>query len=215
MFYKIFNSSNNSYRRSKNAEVIRMPRMSDQMEDAIVSKWFVEVGDTFKEGDILAEIETDKATMELESYDHGTMLYQVEKGQKVKVDGILAVIGNKGDEYKHLLTDAEQIAEKTGDIASLTYKLNSLLSSEDSFVMQLRYLKGCDETKLNELLQVLQDLAFHLRSRDEVPKAVVKLIMDIIPSLISCSSQYVEEEERNRINLAIDKLSHAIRKCFA
>ncbi len=86
------------------AEVIRMPRMSDTMTEGIIVEWHKKVGDKVKSGDLLAEVETDKATMELESYNDGTLLYiGVEKGKPAQVDGILAVIGKDGEDYKPAL----------------------------------------------------------------------------------------------------------------
>ena len=87
-----------------NAQVITMPKMSDTMEEGIIASWLVKVGDTVKSGDILAEVETDKATMELENYEDGVLLYQaVEAGKGVPVDGVIAIIGEKGADYKTLL----------------------------------------------------------------------------------------------------------------
>lgn len=89
------------------AEVIRMPRMSDTMEEGVIAAWHKKVGDKVKAGDLLAEVETDKATMELESYQEGTLLYiGVEKGNAVKVNGILAILGKEGEDYKSLLDTA-------------------------------------------------------------------------------------------------------------
>ncbi|MCB0475318.1 MAG: biotin/lipoyl-binding protein, partial [Flavobacteriaceae bacterium] len=79
------------------AEVINMPRLSDTMEEGTVAKWLKKVGDPVKEGDILAEIETDKATMEFESFHQGTLLYiGVQEGQSAAVDALLAIVGEKG-----------------------------------------------------------------------------------------------------------------------
>ncbi|MBA2250816.1 MAG: 2-oxo acid dehydrogenase subunit E2, partial [Chitinophagaceae bacterium] len=87
------------------AEVIRMPRMSDTMTEGVIVEWHKKAGDKVKPGDVLAEVETDKATMELESYNEGTLLYiGVEKGKSIAVDGILAVVGKEGEDYKSLLT---------------------------------------------------------------------------------------------------------------
>ena len=86
------------------AEVIRMPKMSDTMTEGVIAAWNKKVGDVVKSGDILAEIETDKATMDMESYYDGTLLYiGVEKGQAVPVDAIMAVIGKPGEDYQSLL----------------------------------------------------------------------------------------------------------------
>ncbi len=90
------------------AEVIRMPRMSDTMTEGVLVEWHKKVGDKVKPGDLLAEVETDKATMELESYNEGTILYLgVDKGKSVQVEGILAVIGKEGEDYKTALENTK------------------------------------------------------------------------------------------------------------
>ncbi len=90
------------------AEVIRMPRMSDTMTEGVIVEWHKKVGDKVKSGDLLAEVETDKATMELESFNDGVLLYiGVEKGKAVKVEGILAVIGKAGEEFESALSAAK------------------------------------------------------------------------------------------------------------
>ena len=79
------------------AEVINMPRLSDTMEEGTVAKWLVSKGDKVEEGDILAEIETDKATMEFESFYEGTLLHiGIEEGETAEVDKLLAIIGEEG-----------------------------------------------------------------------------------------------------------------------
>jgi len=86
------------------AEAIRMPRMSDTMTEGVIVEWHKKVGDKIKPGDLLAEVETDKATMELESYNEGTLLYiGVDKGKSVPVEGILAIVGKDGEDYKTVL----------------------------------------------------------------------------------------------------------------
>ncbi|ODS82983.1 MAG: pyruvate dehydrogenase complex dihydrolipoamide acetyltransferase [Cytophagaceae bacterium SCN 52-12] len=97
------------------AEVIRMPKMSDTMEEGVIAEWHKKVGDTVKVGDILADVETDKATMELESYEEGTLLYiGIEKGASVPVDGIIAVVGKEGEDYKALLEGGSAPAPAAG-----------------------------------------------------------------------------------------------------
>ncbi len=89
------------------AEVIKMPRMSDTMTEGVIVEWHKKVGDKVKSGDVLAEVETDKATMELESFSEGTLLYiGVEKGKSVAVDGILAILGNDGEDFHTALAAA-------------------------------------------------------------------------------------------------------------
>ena len=86
------------------AEVVNMPRLSDTMTEGVVAKWHKNVGDQVSEGDLLAEIETDKATMEFESFQEGFLLHiGVAEGAKAPVDSILAILGEKGEDIKELL----------------------------------------------------------------------------------------------------------------
>src|SRR5690554_4093441 len=88
------------------AEIIRMPKMSDTMEEGVIAAWLKKVGDEVKAGDILAEVETDKATMELESYDEGVLLHiGVQEQDAVPVDGVIAIIGEKGENIDDLLKE--------------------------------------------------------------------------------------------------------------
>ena len=87
------------------AEIINMPRLSDTMEEGVVAKWLVNVGDTVKEGDILAEIETDKATMEFESFHDGVLLHVgIKEGETAAVDTLLAIVGEKDEDISGLLS---------------------------------------------------------------------------------------------------------------
>ncbi len=86
------------------AEVILMPRLSDTMTEGVIAAWHKKVGDTVKKGDLLAEIETDKATMELESYQEGTLLHVGAKdGDKLQVNDLLAIIGKQGEDISALV----------------------------------------------------------------------------------------------------------------
>lgn len=86
------------------AEVILMPRLSDTMTEGVIAAWHKKVGDTVKKGDLLAEVETDKATMELESYQDGTLLYVgAQKGEKVDVNALLAILGKPGENIDDLI----------------------------------------------------------------------------------------------------------------
>ena len=97
------------------AEVINMPRLSDTMEEGTVAKWLFKVGEKIAEGDILAEIETDKATMEFESFNEGTLLYiGVQEGETAPVDVLLAIIGEVGEDISEFINEnsnAEVISE--------------------------------------------------------------------------------------------------------
>ena len=96
------------------AELINMPRLSDTMEEGTVAKWYKKVGDTVKEGDILAEIETDKATMEFESFQEGELLHiGIEEGGTAPVDSLLAIIGSKGEDIKDMIGGAATTTTQT------------------------------------------------------------------------------------------------------
>ncbi len=89
------------------AELIRLPKMSDTMEEGVIVKWNVKVGDTVKTGDILADVETDKATMELENFVKGTILQlKAKEGEATPVDSVIAIIGQEGEDYSALLNGA-------------------------------------------------------------------------------------------------------------
>ena len=102
------------------AEIIRMPKMSDTMEEGVIAAWLKKVGDEVKAGDILAEVETDKATMELESYEEGVLLYiGVQEKDAVPVNGVIAVVGEKGENIDNLLKEINQGGgSDAGDTAS-------------------------------------------------------------------------------------------------
>lgn len=92
-----------------NAEIVRMPKMSDTMEEGVIAAWHKKVGDTVESGELVAEVETDKATMEYESYNDGTVLYLgAKEGESIKVDGILAVVGEEGADYEALIKADQQ-----------------------------------------------------------------------------------------------------------
>lgn len=89
------------------AEIVYMPKLSDTMTEGVVAEWHKKVGDTVKSGELLAEIETDKATMEFESFYDGVLLHiGVEKGQTVPVNVLLAIIGNAGEDVQALIAQA-------------------------------------------------------------------------------------------------------------
>lgn len=97
------------------AEIVRMPKMSDTMTEGVIAKWHKKVGDTVKAGELMAEIETDKATMDYESFNTGTVLFLgAQEGEAVKVNDVLAIVGNKGEDYKGLLEGAGSAASGGG-----------------------------------------------------------------------------------------------------
>ena len=108
-----------------------MPRLSDTMEEGTVAKWFKKVGDKINEGDILAEIETDKATMEFESFNEGELLYiGIQEGGTAPVDTLLAIIGDKEVDIYFLL--------KGSDLSPETWVTEAVVEAavaEEAFVM--------------------------------------------------------------------------------
>lgn len=118
------------------AEIINMPRLSDTMEEGTVAKWLKSVGDKVEEGDILAEIETDKATMEFESFHEGTLLYiGIAEGDGAPVDSLLAIIGEEGEDISGLLsgsvtveqeeTSSDDVSEEKSDDTSAEMSASS------------------------------------------------------------------------------------------
>ena len=100
------------------AEIIRMPKLSDTMTDGVVAEWHKNIGDEVESGELLAEIETDKATMEFESFQDGVLLHiGVEKGGTAPVDSVLCVLGEKGEDIAELLASAEAEAEVSAEEA--------------------------------------------------------------------------------------------------
>ncbi|MEZ4797631.1 MAG: 2-oxo acid dehydrogenase subunit E2 [Flavobacteriaceae bacterium] len=103
------------------AEIINMPRLSDTMEEGTVASWLKKVGDKVKEGDILAEIETDKATMEFESFHEGTLLHiGVKEGETTKVDKLLAIIGKEGEDITSILENSNNQISNSNDNNDVT-----------------------------------------------------------------------------------------------
>jgi pyruvate dehydrogenase E2 component (dihydrolipoamide acetyltransferase) len=108
------------------AIVVNMPRLSDTMEEGTVASWLKNIGDRVEEGDILAEIETDKATMEFESFNEGTLLHiGVKEGETTKVDELLAIIGEEGEDISELLNGtAETFENETPEIKDVITEEN-------------------------------------------------------------------------------------------
>jgi len=118
--------------------VIAMPRLSDTMEEGTVASWLKNVGDNVEEGDILAEIETDKATMEFESFYEGVLLYVgIAEGESAKVDSLLSIIGPKGTDVSSIVA-----AHKEGDLTSN----NSKIDSKTATVEAIETIENTPET---------------------------------------------------------------------
>ncbi len=124
------------------AVAIKMPKMSDTMTEGVVRKWNFKIGDTIKSGDILAEVETDKATMDLENYEKGTILhFAIAEGDAAPVDGIIAIVGKAGEDFAALLNGsapapkaAEPAKQESAPVANAAPVAAPVASSEDSRV---------------------------------------------------------------------------------
>jgi len=131
------------------AEIIRMPKMSDTMEEGVIAGWLKKVGDEVKSGDILAEVETDKATMELESYDDGFLLHVgVKDGESVPVDGVIAIIGEKGENIDDILKEVSN--EQNNNEAVDAKDEKEEIVDEDNPVKENLEVKEEEEVKNTE-----------------------------------------------------------------
>lgn len=128
-----------------------MPRLSDTMEEGTVAKWLKQVGDKVEEGDILAEIETDKATMEFESFYEGTLLHiGIEEGDGAPVDSLLAIIGEKGEDISGLLngsSDAEKAEKNESSSQNETEPNSKEVEKDDENAEEA----GTDSAKSSEI----------------------------------------------------------------
>ena len=120
------------------AEVIKMPRLSDTMEEGVVATWLKKVGDKVSEGEILAEIETDKATMEFESFYDGTLLHiEIQEGVPASVDSLLCIIGDEGEDIsQHLVSSGEapQISNDNNQL-DLVDQINEQENSQNEVML--------------------------------------------------------------------------------
>ena len=127
-------------------QVVTMPRLSDTMEEGTVSSWLVNVGDTVNEGDILAEIETDKATMEFESFHEGTLLHiGINEGETAKVDSLLAIIGDPGSNFKSVLENFSVESIKKDIVENVPPKEENIENSNvihDSLVQENEFISN-------------------------------------------------------------------------
>ena len=138
------------------AEVINMPRLSDTMEEGTLAKWFKKVGDIVKEGEILAEIETDKATMEFESFYDGVLLHiGIDEGSTAPVDSIIAIIGSKGEDISKIINNDPPVVkeEPTPVVKEEVRAVSSISISNDRILIsplakKLANEKGIDITAI-------------------------------------------------------------------
>ena len=138
------------------AIVVNMPRLSDTMEEGTVAAWLKKVGDKVEEGDILAEIETDKATMEFESFNEGTLLYiGVAEGDTVPVDVLLAIIGEEGEDISGLLNGSAAPAEEKEQPEAKTETKDVAVPVESSGAMEIP--EGVEVIKMPRLSDTMEE----------------------------------------------------------
>ena len=140
------------------AEKINMPRLSDTMEEGTVAKWFKKVGDSIKEGDILAEIETDKATMEFESFNEGVLLYiGIKEGETAPVDSLLAILGEKGEDISKLIEINEEDSEDKNQENIIESKDKSEKMIEDSKLSPLPLSENVEIITMPRLSDTMEE----------------------------------------------------------
>ncbi|MDG2314439.1 MAG: pyruvate dehydrogenase complex dihydrolipoamide acetyltransferase [Flavobacteriaceae bacterium] len=139
------------------AEIINMPRLSDTMEEGVVAKWIKKVGDTISEGDILAEIETDKATMEFESFYEGVLLHiGIQEGESALVDTLLAIVGEEGEDISGLLSNPKPEAEEVSAI--VTEDVSSEETTEVSSTSEQNTIpEGVEVIKMPRLSDTMEE----------------------------------------------------------
>ena len=138
------------------AEVIKMPRLSDTMEEGVVAQWLKKVGDKVSEGDILAEIETDKATMEFESFYDGTLLHiAIDEGVAANVDSLLCIIGEEGEDISSLISAprpniAAEGQASSSEVSNWDHDTNILLDEEMVEVEEVVEVENIEESAIEE-----------------------------------------------------------------
>jgi len=171
------------------AEVIRMPLLSDTMKEGVIAEWHKKVGDKVKADDVIAEVETDKATMEVMPYVEGTLLYiGVEKGKAAPVNGIIAIVGKEGEDYKSLLEQdrpaapVEQKAgqETTAAQAEKPAPKQSKPKSGDATVIRMPLLS--DTMKEGKIISWLKNTGDKVKADDVIAEVETdKATMEVMP----------------------------------
>ena len=141
------------------ATVVNMPRLSDTMEEGVVAKWLKSVGDEIEEGDILAEIETDKATMEFESFHEGVLLHiGVQEGETSPVDKLLAIIGEKGEDISALLNNnANDVSQEKEETSNKTESFSEESSNDEDSNEEASIPEGVQVITMPRLSDTMTD----------------------------------------------------------
>lgn len=172
------------------AEVIRMPLLSDTMKEGVIAEWHKKVGDKVKADDVIAEVETDKATMDVMPYVEGTLLYiGVKKGEAAPVNGIIAIVGKKGEDYQALLDAEQKTSPKTQDKAPAKAEKaadsqpkikKEKPSSQDATVIRMPLLS--DTMKEGKLLNWLKKEGDAVKADDAIAEVETdKATMEVMP----------------------------------
>lgn len=176
------------------AEVIRMPLLSDTMKEGVIAEWHKKVGDKVKADDVIAEVETDKATMEVMPYVEGTLLYiGVEKGKAAPVNGIIAIVGKEGEDYKNLLEekapeakeekpqqDKQAQPEKEATAEAEKPAAKKAPKSGDATVIRMPLLS--DTMKEGKIVSWLKNVGDKVKSDDVIAEVETdKATMEVMP----------------------------------
>lgn len=136
-------------------QIVRMPKLSDTMTEGVVAKWHKKVGDKVKSGELLADIQTDKATMEFESFQDGVLLHiGVEEGKGAPVDSILAILGKGGEDVSAIIAADKNKSPEVKSEAPAKQEPTSTKKSEDKAVVVSTATKSKTEAKGNERLRI-------------------------------------------------------------
>jgi pyruvate dehydrogenase E2 component (dihydrolipoamide acetyltransferase) len=176
------------------AEAIRMPLLSDTMTEGVIAAWHKKVGDKVKSDDVIAEVETDKATMEVMPYVDGTLLYiGVEKGKAAKVNEVIAIIGKEGEDYKSLLEQSSASAQPSQPAAENKAQTQSAPASQEAPQQKAQEPKAGDATVirmplLSDTMKEGKIVAWHKKVGDTVKSDDVladvetdKATMEVMP----------------------------------
>ena len=142
------------------AEIVKMPRLSDTMTDGVVSKWHKKEGDEIKEGDLLADIETDKATMEFESFQEGFLLHiGVKESESAPVDSILAILGQKGEDISSLLDKENGKFEKDNNESITQEEENKSFSEQQDLTQKIITPSSSNDNKRLKISPLARNIA--------------------------------------------------------
>lgn len=167
------------------AEIIRMPLLSDTMKEGVIAEWHKKVGEQVKSDDVIAEVETDKATMEVMPYVDGTLLYVgVEKGKAIPVNGIMAIIGEKGEAFEHLLdqnTTTSTPAPAAESAPETTHAAPAVdLSAIDATIVRMPLLS--DTMKEGKIAAWTKEVGDNVKSDDVIAEVETdKATMEVMP----------------------------------